>query len=216
VDQYLRDVGGLARIALRKLRSSEMTSMKKVGLALLAVCAVSAISVSSASASLFLAHPNSGTFPLLILALAQGSQLFHVPAAGNVECNHFKGHGVAEALRTLQQLLTFSYSGCTAFGLTATVNTLKYLFSADGLASLENTVEIKALGCTITIASSKNQNLEKLLYLNTGNDILIHSDLNGITSFGTGVSCAYAEESGGTFRGLALGFADGGSVHWDP
>jgi len=204
------------RIALRKLRSSDMTSIKKVGLALVAVFAVSAISVSSASAQLFLAHPNPGnTFPLLILALAQGVQRF-TTSAGTIECKHLTGHGIAEVLRSLHQLVTVSYSGCTAFGLAATVNTIKYLFSAHGLVSLENTATITAIGCVVTVPSAKNQNLHSILYLNTGNDILIHSDVNGITSFGTGATCTYAEESAGFYRGLALVFAHGGSVHWDP
>ena len=185
------------------IKGAAMTRVKRTGLTLFAVFAASAIPVSSASATTFLAHPNSGTFPLLVLGLTQGPQVFST-AAGTIECKHFGGHGLAEALETLQSLTAVSVTGCTAFGLAAKITTGKFLFNAHGLISLENTITITTTGCTVTIPSSKNQNLEKVLYLNIGNDILIHSDVNGITSSGTGAACTYAEESKGTYRGLGL------------
>jgi hypothetical protein len=192
-----------------------MSSIKRFRLLLLAVCAISALATSSASASVFLAHPPGGVFPVLLLALQTGNQTFTV-SSGTVTCTGLKGHGIATTLSTLTQDLTIAYTGCTAFGLAAKVSPVSYRFRADnGLVTLLNTVSITAVACTVTVPSTKNQSLQTVKYLNVGREIILHSEVKGITSSGTGAACTFAEESAGKYTGSSLLIGDGAAVRWD-
>jgi hypothetical protein len=201
-----------------------MRLVKRLGLAVFAVCALSAIAVSSASASpTFLAHLWT---KILLLAEAKSAQLFNAPGAGApVSCTKTKllPPDTAPTLQFLSILVTVDYESCTvASTFPATVNPIRYVLDANGLTRLENTVLISAptLGCTITIPSAKNQSLNTIKYNNlTDGSLLLLAKVKGITSFGEGAGCTFAEESNGEYTGNIRVFADGpaGSViRWDP
>jgi len=187
-----------------------MKRIKFVGLALVAVCAISVVAAAGASAHNFTASEVGA-----LTGKSLQTQRFHT-SAGNVECTALKATGTS-ALKSLTQEASVSYTGCTAFGLAAKVSTVKYLFNADGTASVLNTVTITATACTVTVPSSKNQNLGLLKYKTVGKLVELEPTVKGITSTGTGAACTYAEESNGTYGGNSnVGLANGtGSVGWE-
>jgi hypothetical protein len=196
-----------------------MRLVKWIGLLLAAVCALSAIVVSDASASpTFLSHPAGA----LLLATADNFQNFHTPGGAlTVQCGKLKllPPDTAPSLQALSILVTVDYENCEVLTVaTALVHPVRYLIDANGLVTLENTVLILAgEACRITIPAAKNQSLKTVKFDNQANgSILLLSKVTGITSSGSGLLCAYAEESNGTYEGNARVIVEGGVVRWDP
>jgi hypothetical protein len=162
----------------------------------------------------FLSH---GTGKLL--ATADSSLIFFTPGGGlAVECTGLKlTEGSTTLLSSKSLLVTVKYEGCEIAG-PATYHPFKYLIRDDGTAALENTVLILGGGCTITIPSSKNQTLSTVKVDNTiSGRLLLLWHVTKVTSFGEGIVCPYAEESGGEFENsMQLSIEGGGVLRWDP
>ncbi len=150
------------------------------------------------------------------LTLKQAGTARFRSASGVVECKSEQLILGDAPLASKTLLMTVEYSGCKAFGLSATLSPARYELNADGTASLVHTTTAKAIGCLVTFPSSKNQNLGTVKYSQRGKEIVEEENLAAITSLGEGASCSYAEESKGTFLDTALlGLASGvGSVEW--
>jgi len=188
-----------------------MKRIKLVAMSLAAVCVMSAAAASGA-----VAHTFTATEMGKLTAKATATQVFTVDGGKTVECTALKLTAGEAVLASLTQAATIVYSGCKSFGLSATVSTAKYLFNADGTASLENTLTITAVGCTVTVPSAKNQGLSSITYSNNGKNVKLTPSVKNITSSGSGTTCTYAEESKGTYAGASeVGLASGvGSVSW--
>ena len=188
-----------------------MRSIKRLGLMLVTVTAICAVAAASASAApKFLAHPAGG-----LLASAINNQVF-TTAAGVVTCSALKISNGKAALESTTIHVTIEYSTCEAFGLSATVTPVLYLFHADGSVDLLNTVKINGgFGSCIATVLPKN-GLKTVKFDNTPPDIRILGKVTGILSFGTG-TCSYAHEGNGTYVGDSLVKLHGpGVVRWDP
>lgn len=136
-------------------------------------------------------------------------------AAGRIECTAASlGEGEVKTLKSLFLLSTVQFTGCKAFGLAAKISSIKVRSTAEGSVSLLRTATVTATGCTVTIASAKNQNLHTVKYSNVSKGIEKVATVSGITSVGTGATCEYAEESKGTFQGDALVNLIGGTLDW--
>jgi hypothetical protein len=193
-----------------------------LGLLLVAACALGATAVSSASASpAFLYHSAKSLLLTTskLVGIGGTAETFET-AAGRIECAGLSTDGTAPAaLRFLYLLLTFHYSGCTAFGFPATVDLVSLLFHSEGDYGYEEPllILVPSIGCTITFPTGPNQGLDTAKYDNNPNGtLLILIGGSNITSFGTG-GCAYAEESLGIQTGdITVGGIGGGSLRWDP
>jgi hypothetical protein len=179
------------------------------------IMAALVLALSAAPAAAATAHEFNATAMGKLTLKATGIARFK-NIAGLVECKQQKlasGDAVL-ASKTLQ--LTIEYSGCTAFGLAATISPGRYELNAEGSSSLLNTVTAKALACVVTFPSAKNKGLGTVKYVQTGKEIELVQGLSGITSSGVGAACSFAEESKGLFTDVSLlGFASGaGSVEW--
>jgi hypothetical protein len=192
-----------------------MKHIKIFGVAMVATVALGAVAVSSASAGLlFIGEPVGA----LILGHALTNQVFKTAAGKEVVCTEATTHGKIAELRSLFQLVTVNYGGCKAFGQKTTITPAQYLFSADGLVLIENTVTItvEELGfnCKVKVAP---QDLQKVSYKNVGTTKLEEvSEVTGITSTTTGGFCG-SESKVGTYSGNSelLVDATGGSVQVD-
>lgn len=188
--------------------------MQRIKLVALALVAVGVMSAAAATGAV--AHTFTATEMGKLTAKATATQVFSVDGGKTVECTALKLTAGEAVLTSLTQKATIVYSGCKSFGLSATVSTAKYSFSADGTASLENTITITALGCTVTVPSAKNQGLSSITYSNNGKNVKLTPAVKNITSSGSGSTCTYSEESKGTYSGTSeVGLASGiGSVSW--
>ena len=102
--------------------------LKVLGLALVAVFALTAISASSASAAQFTAGSTTGT----VTATQIGSHAF-VVNAGTVKCTETSATGTYLSASVVEQTVSPTYNGCTAFGFVNTkidVNGCTYTLSA--------------------------------------------------------------------------------------
>jgi hypothetical protein len=203
-----------------------MRIARQIGLLLVAVCALSAVAVSSASAilgPLFLFHGTGGR----LLASAGTTQELSI-AGRIVQCKALSAEGTIKALRALTILVTVRYTSCEipAAKAPAEIHPIQFLIDANGLVKLENNVLIlaPALGapqCVITLPAAKNQGLNSVKFENTtaNGGILLLSNVNKITGFGTGGGelklCEFAEASEGTNTGTIHVTADGGLLKWD-
>jgi hypothetical protein len=186
-----------------------MNRIKLVGLALVAVCAIGVTAAASAGASTFLLL-NATTAKILGKALA--TQKF-LTKAGTIECTGLTATGEVKAKHALDQISIVTYSGCKAFGLTATVSPAEYDFSADNMVTILKTITVKAVGCLVTVPGG--QLLSSVTYNNKpAGEIEIVPNVTGITSSGAGAACEYASESNGTYTGASLVATDPGQIEW--
>ena len=182
--------------------------MKKAMVASL-VFLVFTMHVASAGAHLFLA---STTGKLTVKLLTNPT--FTNPT-GTVQCLAARfTDGEVKTLKALFLTSTIEFEKCTAFGLAAKVDLVKVKSTAEGSVSLLKTITATAIGCTVTYPSSKNQNLWTVKFKNTNKQIEKVATVSKITSFGTGGTCNYAEESNGKFTGNALVGLLGGTIDW--
>jgi hypothetical protein len=194
-----------------------MRIVKRMGLVLVVVCAMSAMAVSSASAAPMFLSSVLGK----LLATADNTQKFFTPGGKiTMECKSSKlNAGEATSLLATSLLVIVKYEGCLAVGgLTATVHPVHLLLFANGSKALLLTVKIliPAAGCTITLPSAKNQNLNTSKFDHqTDGSVLELAKISGITSFGEGTGCKYAEESNGTYEGNVRITVEGGTLSWE-
>ncbi len=187
-----------------------MRRMIVVALAVLGVCMAA---TASASAHLFHATAAPGT----LLGLQTSNQIFTTEAGGKeVICKHATTTGTIKEKLGLHQLVEVVYTECTVAGFTADISPAQYLFSADGLAAIENTIVITALipfvGCSIKVGP---QDLGTVKYENKGTEIIETSSVKGIVSTGSGGECGGAH-TGGTYEGtnLIMEAGAGNSLNW--
>jgi hypothetical protein len=195
-----------------KIRNSKMKRRIVVALAVLGVCMV-----TTASASAHLFHATKlGT----LLGQQTGSQVFTTKTGGlPVACTSAVTTGSVTALLGLHQLVTVTYTGCTVLSIVkADISPAVYLLSADGLAAIEKTIEIKILGSGTSNCSIKvlPQDLGTVKYKTDPSNsaaLIEESEVEGITSDGSGGECGTAN-TGGTYTGNNLIRLDGGSLGW--
>jgi hypothetical protein len=192
-----------------------------------ALVVLGALSAGSASAvSQFLL---TGPLPGLVLILNDNKQVFQTEPGGLiVECEHFGAHGIASnglAMTGKEITVTGLYTKCKAAGTGASVTPVEFLIFASGLVSVVGkpiVITSPTGGCSVKINNGGlNENLEALRYLvdpSNASALLVHAEVEGIHSTGTGGICGTAgvEKTNGSYRGLFLAFLDGGSIRWDP
>jgi hypothetical protein len=149
-----------------------------------------------------------------LVAKALSTQVL-TTSAGKVECTGLSAaEGTSGSVSATELTITVQYTGCTAFGLAATVSPAQYTLTSSGFVSLQSTVTIKATGCSVTVPSAKNKSLKLARYDNIPQQILVLPTVRGITSSGTGAACTYAEESEGLLEGRADIGIQGGTLEW--
>jgi hypothetical protein len=182
-------------------------------------CAVPAVvMLCVCSTTMLVTGATAHTFSSNLMASLKGSadatQVFKT-TAGNVECTKVAvASGLTVlTLKTIKAIV--NYTGCTAFGLSATVSPADYVFDADGTASMMKEVTIKATGCEVKVPIAGNLNLHTVKYKNNGTGVLLEPNVVGITSSGTGAACTYASESKGTYAGNShLSAGSGDTQEW--
>ena len=185
-----------------------MKRIKYSGLALVVVCALGAAAATSA-----VAHTFNANVMASLKGSADATQVFKT-TAGNVECTKVAVSSGSTVLTIKTVKAIVNYTGCTAFGLSATVSPADYVFDADGTASVMKEITIKAIGCEVKVPISGNANLHTVKFKNNGTGVLLEPTVVGITSSGTGAACTYASESKGTYVGNSHVSAAGGTVAW--
>ncbi|HEX5853886.1 MAG TPA: hypothetical protein VFY36_12440 [Solirubrobacteraceae bacterium] len=207
------------------MRRATTTAMGLVALVVMLVLGV--FSAGSASAQLFL---YTGPLPALILVLNDNNQIFTVEPASEIAfqitCRHFRGHGTTPiaTMKAASVIIIGTYSKCEATGgIPATVTPAEYEIGADGSVSVLKSIVITVAGaakCSVKVNSGgPNDHLLLLLFLNNpSGDILAHVEVSGIRSLSSGGVCGGAgvEKTEGTYFGLLLVWAHGGSIKWDP
>ena len=182
-----------------------MRLANKAMLMLVAIGALNAATVTGVSANTF-----SASTVAALKGKALQTQVFKTKA-GSVECSTLAITSGTSSLSSLTLSDTVQYSGCKAFGLTATVSPADYELNADGSVDLVAEVAIKAIGCVVMIPP---QTLGGLAYKDSGSEVVIEPKVTGITSEGLGAACAYLKESKGTYTGNSSLSIAGGSIGW--
>jgi hypothetical protein len=185
-----------------------MKRIRYAGLALVVVFAMSAAAAASAGA-----HEFSATVMGTVKGTAKATQVF-TTAAGKVECSTLSVTSGQTVLASKTETATIQYSGCKAFGLSATISPATYEFNAEGSVKLAKQISIKATACQVTVPTAGNENLKSVGYKQSGTEVVIEPNVTGITSEGTGTACTYAKESKGTYTGNSSVSVAGGTVSW--
>jgi hypothetical protein len=186
-----------------------MLRIRTVGLCLLAAVAFSALAASSASASSFLAHPTGK-----VTDVNTNTHKFKTNG-GTVECTKETSEGTVTALKALTNIEKVKYTGCTAFGLGATITEAEYEFSADLKVTVLNDITITVTGCKVFVLGAANKDLNSVHYSNSGNDLKINAKVTGITYETTGGICG-AGGTNGEYNGESIaGLSGGGALRWD-
>jgi hypothetical protein len=199
--------------------------MKRIqmgGLALMAVVAFGVLSTASASAHVFLWSGATGVKELLV---GEGKQIFAPKAGGGtVVCNTLNMSGTIVNKEALFDTLSGEYKNCNALGLEATVSPVEYEFSADETVKVNDIIiSIPTIPCKVLVLPG--QVLSRIRYLKdplNANAELDHAEVTNIHSILTEGGGACEELLGGklsatgTYKGLALVFADGaGTLSWE-
>ena len=179
---------------------------------LLVACTLSAMSVSSAGASMF-----SSSEVGKLTAKALGAQIF-TTEAGKIEC---KGVSLisGNATRLTEDIsISVEYSGCKAFGLTATVTPALYLLLSNGTwhNQLTITVNAGAGNCVVRIAKQVWHGLVIFANIVHGINAIVHASSLKYTT--EGVACAVQGTFvNGTYDGeILMGLASGvGTIKWE-
>jgi hypothetical protein len=191
-----------------------MMRTKFVGLAVVAACVIGSIVTADASAHEFLATTTGKTTAKIM------TNQFVVAGPGGVECHGLHVvEGTVTTTKAQSVEVTIQNTNCTGFGFEAFVSPAHLRFNANnGLVTLLSnvTVSVKIAPCTVTFPSSKNKSLAANLYFNVGKSVELVATVKGITSFGVGAACEYAEESKGFYSGKSLiALENGGTLKWD-
>jgi len=170
-----------------------MRTIKAMGAAIMSVLAIGALAASASAAEFHSTKEGA------LEARALNSQVF-VTKAGTVSCNTLTAKGTALAGSGTTLLLSIQLSKCNFLGfISGSITPLLYLLMSSGLKDLTAPVTITTLGCTITIPAQSG--LGETEYINNEGALIIDNKLTGITSYGEGSTCEYAEESSGTVNG---------------
>lgn len=191
--------------------------------ALTAILVLGVFSAGSASAHEFLW---TGPLPGLLLILSDNTQVFHVTSEFAINCKHFGGHGIlsnGSSMSIATGKITGKYSSCKTMPgeATATISPVEYELSASGTVGVIGqpiVITIASLNCSVKVSNGgPNGSLSQLLYLNQTSDLLVHAEVSGIHSIGSGSSCGPAgkEQTEGSYFGLLLVWVDGGTIRWD-
>jgi hypothetical protein len=185
-----------------------MTRVKLLCATAVAITAFGLVGVASASAHEFIAS-KKGTAK----ATGTSTQVFTTPS-GAVECTKLTGTGKVKPKATTQTE-TINYSGCTAFGLEATVSAAKYVFSANGTVKVDNTITVTIPGasCSIKVGKTGNSALKTITYTNKSGKIEVDANVTGVTYTTTGGLCGSGGKTA-TYKGTALDELPGGTLEW--
>lgn len=166
---------------------------KVIGLALVAVLAMSAVVASSASATEFTA----ASYPVALSGSQPEGALHEFEVgSGNVKCTTATFTGTGSAATTTQTI-TPHYTGCTAFGLSATVtlNGCDYLFhsqasglngTVDIVCSGSNEIKIDTAGGLCDTHVKPQTGLGGITFANNGNHIDVTAKVTTIHAVVTG------------------------------
>jgi len=204
--------------------------MKVVGLAAVAVLALTAVSAASASAHTFTAASS----PTWLKGEQSTKNVFTVNG-GTVKCTGATFTSGKEVGTSLSSVTVHpSYSGCTAFGQEAEVNTgtitngINYVISAEGTVNIVKVgtgtgivVKAKTAGCTVTVAPQTG--LSSVTFTNEGSPsaVLVTAAVEKITYTSSGGICG---ESGtnGKYSGSVLTkgfgtetFTEQHAIYWE-
>ena len=180
-----------------------------LGLALLATLGVVAVDAVSVSASdhEFIASKTGKT-----KSKQTNAQLFKT-AAVTLECTKVSGAGEIKEGKSTAHKEVFTYSGCVAFGSSATMSNADFEFNANGPVKLEKavTIVVGAGECEIVI---EPQTVESASYTNkTGGKVEAEAAAFKIHSKGFGNGCGGANTEG-SYSGSVLGELEGGTIEW--
>ncbi len=131
---------------------------------------------------------------------------------GTLECSEVSGTGTISEGHSIMHKEVFTYSGCTAFGSSATISPAHFEFNANGPVKLEKEITVVATGaeCEIVIPA---QTVEAATYENESGKVKASANAFKIHSKGTGGSCK-GESTEGTYTGRVLGELEGGTLEW--
>jgi hypothetical protein len=189
-----------------------MRRFKLMGVAVVAVLALTAVSAAAASAHTF----KTASSPTFLNGEQVTKNVFTVEG-GTVKCTgavFTSGEITGTSLSSVT--VHPSYSGCTAFGQEAEVNTgtstngCNYELTAEGKVSIKCVgtatgivVKAKTAGCTVTVKgnSTENQNLGTVSYANKTDgsftDVEVTAAVTGIKYTSSGGICGASGTAGG-------------------
>ncbi len=188
-----------------------MYRIKALAVCVMAVCAVSVAVASSASAATEFHASKTGE----LKGTQLNTQKFKTNG-GTVECTKAATSGTVTTLLAQRQLVTVEYTGCTAFGLAATVSLAKFVLDAtNGSSAVENSIVINVPvgACTVTVSPSGNGTLKAITYKNSAGKIIEESAVTGITYTSSGGVCG-TSGANGTYTGTNDVELVGGTISW--
>jgi hypothetical protein len=169
-----------------------MSRMKIALLTLAAVIVVSAVGVAPAMA--FKAFVAKAAVGQIKGSQTAGEEQIFKTENGEVKCGTAEASGHALQLKASTQKLTFKYTKCTAFLLTATISEAKYNFNANGTVEQENEITVKAPGCELKVPAGQKF-ASAITYENSGQNLKGKSQVKGITYNGSG-TCGKSNTNG--------------------
>jgi hypothetical protein len=187
-----------------------MRQTRTLGLTLVAVFTFAVVSTSAVSA-----HDFTSSVMGKLKVVSNTIQVFT-----GVTCTTDRivtGEAKAGGQKTLKA--TVAYSGCEMFfgGFPlgkAAINNVEYAFSAEGEVNLENTVTIKAMGCTIVDSGPQNK-LKTVKYKNeTGGKLNFEVNVTGINYSSSGLVCGTQSGTTAIYEGNTLIEVGGGTISW--
>jgi hypothetical protein len=197
-----------------------MRNLKALGLALVAVFAMSAVAASAAQAE----HKFTSESTTTYLLGEQKTKNVFTTSGGTVECTGAKFEGGPFSGTELKSVTIHpTYTGCTAFGLNATVETTgcNYIIEAAGKEEMGTAkveceegklIRIKPLGCEVTVGP-QTPTTPTVSFTNesTGKtaDVLVTAEVGGITYTSSGFPCG-PSGTNGTYTGSVTtkGYSD--------
>jgi hypothetical protein len=169
-----------------------MKLSKMLGVAVVAVLAL-AVSASAASAAMFKIEGTTGPFTVKAEQVASENHVFTIEGGLSTKCKKATFEGTVGATEVSTLEVTPSYSECTAFGLSATVNmhSCKYKFlepAGSGpftgnlnLVCGSEPATITAGTCEVTVTSQENRGT--LTYNNEATSpktVLVEANVTGL------------------------------------
>jgi hypothetical protein len=157
--------------------------MSKIKIALLSLTVVAVVSVVGVAPAMALKNfvVKSAVGQLKGKQTTGEEQIFKTKN-GEVKCGTAAASGTAKELKATTQQLSFKYTKCTAFLLTATISEAKYTFNINGEVELENEVTVKVAGCDLKIPGP--QKLGTISYEDSGQNLKGKSNVINITYTG--------------------------------
>jgi hypothetical protein len=195
--------GGLSAFRAPKRKEYRMRGTKSLVMLVIAVCAM-AVTTAAATAHMF-TSTGMGALTLLRNATQKFTTKF-----GKVECTGLQQEATITELLTEDIHATVHYTGCKAFGVTATISLALYLFLASGEVHIVKPITITASGCNMTV---KPQLVWTVKYINTGKEVEIKPEVEGISYEGVGALCNGSAKEG-KYEGTSVVGLAGQKVEW--